>query len=485
MDGVPHISRRGAVAGIALSAWLGRLGAQIPGGKGDLIVLLPGIMGSVLEHQGKEVWSTSGGTLGKILLSLGSNLGVLKMPGAGQPNPVRATRIINDLHLIPGFWKIDGYEGIIQAITALPGVAQGRNFISFPYDWRQDNRVTARQLQQVVMARLKAWRAESGNPDAKVFLVAHSMGGLVSRYFIECLGGWSITRRLVTFGTPYQGSVKALLYLAGQPEYARLEKLQTLVRSFPSAYQLLPTYPCIEVGGQERTVHEVKPKGMDAELLAQARVFHREIASAVAANARKAAYKAANCQLHPVVGVAQETLQWARLNNGRLLFLPAHPRSAISGDGTVPARSAVPEDLFGMEKEFYLVGNHGAIQNSGTGILQVTEFVRNQTENWNLFRSRAGADLPLSSVSVVDVVEPGKPVSVNLRYDPQHFGDEIDIAIESRGTAVLRTTVKGNKGQATAQLKNPGAGNFSVRVEFMKKSLDLTVVREAFCVLPS
>lgn len=484
MHRVPNISRRQAVAGMALSTWLGRLRAQAPGGKGDLIVLLPGIMGSVLEHQGKEVWSTSGGALGRILLTLGGNLGVLKGPSPGQPNAVRATRIINDLHLIPGFWKIDGYDAIIQAIVALPGVVQGKNFITFPYDWRQDNRITAGQFKQEVMVRLKTWRAESGNPDAKVFLVAHSMGGLVSRYFIECLGGWAVTRRLVTFGTPYQGSLKALSYLGGQPGYAKLEKLQTLVRTFPSAYQLLPTYPCIDAGGQARTVHEVKLKGLDAELLAQAKVFHQEMASAVAANSGLADYKAANCRLHPVVGVAQETLQWATLDHGSLRFSTVHPRSAISGDGTVPAPSAVPQDLFGQEKEFYLVGNHGSIQNIGTSILQVKEFIRNQTENWALFRSRSG-DFPLSSVSVPDVIEPGQPVPVSLRYAPQHFVDEMEVAIESRGTLISKTSVKGDQGQAMAALKNPGTGDFTVRVEFMKKTLESMVVKESFCVLPS
>lgn len=485
MDGIPQIHRRRVVAGIALSAWLGGLRAQTPTGKGDLIVLLPGIMGSVLEHRGREVWSTAGGMLGKALLTMGDSLGALMSPRQGLTNPVRATRIVNDLHLIPGFWKIDGYDGIVQAITSLPGIVQGRNFITFPYDWRQDNRVSAVQLQQEVLSHLQAWRQESDNPNAKVFLVAHSMGGLVSRYFIECLGGWAVTRRLVTFGTPYQGSLKALMYLGGQPGYGKLEKLQALVRTFPSAYQLLPTYPCIEAGGQARTVHEVKIKGMDAELLGQARTFHQEIASAVAANASKADYKAANCKLHPVVGVAQETLQWASFNDGLLRFSSKHPGSDTSGDGTVPAISAVPQDLFGQDKELFLVGNHGSLQNDGTGTLQIKSLVRSQVENWDQFRNRAGATTPLSSVSVADVVEPGRPVTVDLRYDPTHFSDDMTIVIEKRGTELSRTSVKGDKGRAEAQLRNPGAGDFIVRIEFMKKTLESTVVKDAFCVLPA
>ena len=52
-----------------------------------------------------------------------------------------------------------------------------------------------------------------GSPDAKLVLVGHSMGGLVARYFLECLDGWRDTRRLVTFGTPYRGSLNALNFL--------------------------------------------------------------------------------------------------------------------------------------------------------------------------------------------------------------------------------------------------------------------------------
>ena len=40
------------------------------------------------------------------------------------------------------------------------------------------------------------------------------MGGLVARYFIEALGGWEVTRALITFGTPYRGSVNAIDFLA-------------------------------------------------------------------------------------------------------------------------------------------------------------------------------------------------------------------------------------------------------------------------------
>jgi pimeloyl-ACP methyl ester carboxylesterase len=47
----------------------------------------------------------------------------------------------------------------------------------------------------------------NANSGKKITLMAHSMGGLVSRYFIENLGGNAVVEHLVTIGTPHQGTM--------------------------------------------------------------------------------------------------------------------------------------------------------------------------------------------------------------------------------------------------------------------------------------
>ncbi len=63
----------------------------------------------------------------------------------------------------------------------------------------------AEQLAQEVSETLSQCETD------KVDLVAHSMGGLVARYYINFLGGDQYVERLVTLGTPHNGTVVANL----------------------------------------------------------------------------------------------------------------------------------------------------------------------------------------------------------------------------------------------------------------------------------
>ena len=186
----------------------------------DLVVVLPGISGSVLSKDGKEVWGASTAAIWKVVTSGGDSIRSLAIKGVDDPSlddlgdGVKATGLVQNLHIIPGLWKIDGYTGLVNRLQSSLQLEPGRNLFEFAYDWRRDNRVAARKLAQAAKGWLDRWRTASGASDAKLVLVAHSMGGLVSQYFLDVMGGWRDTRALVTFGTPYRGSLNALGYLA-------------------------------------------------------------------------------------------------------------------------------------------------------------------------------------------------------------------------------------------------------------------------------
>jgi len=124
---------------------------------------------------------------------LGHSMGDLRL-GSDPPerddlgDGVVATRLVPDVHVIPGLWGIDGYSAISAMIVGTFDVVPGRTFLPIPYDWRRDNRVAARRLAAIALPTLHERRKD--NPDAKLILIGHSMGGLVAGYFLECMEGW-------------------------------------------------------------------------------------------------------------------------------------------------------------------------------------------------------------------------------------------------------------------------------------------------------
>jgi hypothetical protein len=144
----------------------------------DAVIVLPGISGSVLAKDGKEIWGTSGGVIWRAISSGGDSIKSLALTAVDDPkiddigDGVTATGLIQDVHIIPGLWKIDGYSGLIERLRSALGLEPGKNLFEFAYDWRRDNRVSARCLQHLSHDWLKSWRSQSSNGDAKLILVA-------------------------------------------------------------------------------------------------------------------------------------------------------------------------------------------------------------------------------------------------------------------------------------------------------------------------
>ena len=202
----------------------------------NVFVLIPGITGSVLEKNGKTIWGPSAGFVLGMLTGAGIEDLVLgeDNPDDEQGDGTTATRVFPDVHLFPGLWKIDGYTKVAERLQQNLELEKGANYFEFPYDWRRDNRLAARRLQRASATWLARRREKF--PGAKLVLLAHSMGGLVARYFLEVLDGWRDTAALITFGTPYRGSLDALDSLAnGVHKLLKAVDLTAAVRSFTFA----------------------------------------------------------------------------------------------------------------------------------------------------------------------------------------------------------------------------------------------------------
>lgn len=80
-----------------------------------------------------------------------------------------------------------------------------------PYGMLGDMRIAARFLKDKVEVSL------AGKDATRVDLVCHSAGGLVARYYMMYLGGDRRVDRLITMGTPHQGTYFS--YLFGPPMF--------------------------------------------------------------------------------------------------------------------------------------------------------------------------------------------------------------------------------------------------------------------------
>jgi pimeloyl-ACP methyl ester carboxylesterase len=355
----------------------------------DVVVLLPGILGSVLSRNG-DTWAISPSAVLRAITSLGGSLKDLQLTEGGHrasPDGIQATRVFKDTQIIPHFWKIDGYEKTARVLKETLALDDGDNYFEFPYDWRLDNRVAATQLAAKVEAWLQARRNKLGKQDVKLILLAHSMGGLVARYFIERLGGWSDTRMLITFGTPYHGSLQALGFLVnGYPVKIgpiKVFDFSRVMRSFPSVYQLLPMFDCLDIGAADlatlRTAGNRIP-GLDRDMLKDAVDFHDEIASALEANVRSAA-GSRRYEIHPIVGTEQPTYLRATINRrGKAEMHYDHPRYSRQGDTTVPWISAHPGDTRPIEAGKYFIECHGSLQNADDTLTDVRNLIARLTE---------------------------------------------------------------------------------------------------------
>ncbi|MCW5700492.1 MAG: alpha/beta fold hydrolase, partial [Rhodospirillales bacterium] len=211
---------------------------------------VPGLMGSRLVDDNGYLW---GGSVVDTINRL-PDLEYRPNAGAGTDtgNSVRANEILSDFQILGGF-EVSAYQPIL-AFFREQGFVEGKTLFVFPYDWRQSNFVSAKQLADFVDAtpQLK---------DHRFNIVSHSMGGLVSLIYLHRHGGNDRVKYLVTLGTPHLGSLLAFSNLLGEADL-KLTLLEQLVGkatlrrvlfSFPSLYELMPHYvrACLVTDGED------------------------------------------------------------------------------------------------------------------------------------------------------------------------------------------------------------------------------------------
>lgn len=219
------------------------------------VIIIPGLFGSKLRDRttGVEVWP---GTARMLLFDDYREL-VLDFDRATlavRPDNLEAFDIA-DAALGQDFYRkiiatLHEFGGYVRGTIGVPPKPGERRYYVFPYDWRQDNVEAARGLDRLI----ESIRRDYGDPALRVDIVAHSMGGLIARYYQrygtdDVLDGreWQITlygtsrvRKLILLGTPNMGSASSLhAFLIGEAiGFGRIP--QEVLATLPSGYQLFP-----------------------------------------------------------------------------------------------------------------------------------------------------------------------------------------------------------------------------------------------------
>ena len=229
------------------------------------IIVIPGALGSQLvdPRTGRIVWPSADRYKEDDLdLPISTDL-------AANRDGLIAARIVDTTKLSILLPEIRVYRDLLRALEGVAGYRPGSmdlpptdgatdTYYIFSYDWRQDNVENARLLAR----KIDALKSELGRPDLRFNILAHSMGGLIARYYamygdrdLDALpvdgpdwrGGENI-HRLLLVGTPNRGVMDALRslvegynYYGGNVKRSKLfNKLDAdLVFSMPSVYQLL------------------------------------------------------------------------------------------------------------------------------------------------------------------------------------------------------------------------------------------------------
>jgi pimeloyl-ACP methyl ester carboxylesterase len=335
----------------------------------DAVVVLPGIMGSELVEaaSGDVLWGLSDpGWYVKAWMGGSSlqRLAVTEEERSGRTGRMNATRTLRAPAFAP---FLRGFEPYTQLLAgARRSVVDPAALREFAYDWRLAIDHNAGELARIAEEHLTAWRKHpKGSQGAQLVLVAHSMGGLVARYFTEVLGGARDVRVTATFGTPFYGAVKAVVMLStgrGAPLPLPQRRLVRLARTLPGLHDLLPSYRCVDEGVDVRRLNasDIHQLGGDREMAQQA--FDR----------RAKLLDGTSASLHSLVGVQQPTMQSLTIADGTAepLFYECTPvdggvkRTDRRGDGTVYRGAAA---LQGAQLA-YLPQSHSALASSEEGI---------------------------------------------------------------------------------------------------------------------
>lgn len=445
----------------------------------DLIVVIPGIMGSTLvDRDGNELWGVKPGTLLRSILHMGKNFQKLRLPpGIGDelaPDGVKPGALIPISHTVGKLFGTDGYGSLVSWLEDRFYVRQPKgdvpgNLVQFAYDWRLSNRANAKRIELELVPMLEQWRLASGNPDAKFRFICHSMGGLVARWFTEVLSGREITNQIITIGTPHRGAAEALIRLSNgfDPGFGPVRvRLTEIIRSLPSVHQLLPTYRCVETENGLKRVSEVQIPNIDSAMLSDALSFHSTILEHAKTPSPHHYSKLA------LKGIEQPTTTGAKFKGITLEALNQLDTQDMRGDGTVPRISSHFPEWQNDQYAGSFGQQHATLQSDGNLHRQLFSILTaSQLETYMAPERSIGLKLP-------DIVQSGNRLPVTVSSPNKDDSLPLQAILMNEEGNELETHLMRNAGQGRYEtaFENVSPGQIKVRIASASPDISLDQV---------
>lgn len=356
------------------------------------IIFLPGVAGTRLYKRygdaSREIWP---------------------LPLADDRDQIKMSMDVNglplDKNIVPGdiirsvlpklhrqIYHVGVYADLLESIQSREfekdertwSYKEGENLFVWGYDWRLDNAEHLINLDKFInQVRMKT-------KSKKVILIAHSMGGLISRAY--AVKHPDKVEAIISIGSPFAGSPKpfyALVmgYTFGNPFYYK-RYMKNLVQNSPSTYQLLPQYDFVidsladfrKIPNQELydklKYKDIRMSGFQSVnkiLLQRAVPFYRSVGTSFNPAALPSSVKH-----YAIIGVGIQTLEGFLLrqvsSTDKSYLDYAGQRVVLdpffgNGDGTVPLKSA---DIRNTTRTYFIrhgegydsSGIHGSLPNN-------------------------------------------------------------------------------------------------------------------------
>ena len=371
------------------------------------LIILPGITGSELVagedftgskinmiQKGDNVWLP----LNVDLQKLSASLTEAQLTGIGTEAFGLLDSVTDALNMLPmnergeSRYKLYGKEvhpedssvGALGTGTAmykgmLNAFSDQYDVIFYSYDWRGSTVETAKELEAFI----------SGHHYKDVRFVCHSMGGIVASDFLaRSQANRDLVKQVITVGTPYGGSPKALYTFFTGKFMDNTDVLDDVFKSLshnlPSVYELLPYQNPINAGFQYvNTISdtgETAPCDADGIRTLIDDHFNSGLQK-VALGTEKLIYSSGrhimndpSIDLTVIAGTNTPTISKIYVQDGEA----ANIGRSDAGDGTVPLWSAILSDGKYFNKPIYLVDqvSHSALFSDPDVIQTVTNLLQ-------------------------------------------------------------------------------------------------------------